>query len=105
MSFEKEQEELQKALEESLKGLPDLLRKRAKALDDREAELKRTQKALEEANPSLGTPSDVLNLNVGGTVISVLRRTLTSIEGSMLASRFSGRWDDSLEKVLCVRWT
>jgi hypothetical protein len=42
--------------------------------------------------------SDVLHLNVGGTVIAVLRRTLTSVDGSMLASRFSGRWDDSLEK-------
>jgi hypothetical protein len=30
--------------------------------------------------------------------IDVLRKTLTQVEGSMLASRFSGRWDDSLEK-------
>lgn len=48
--------------------------------------------------PSFEQPSDVLHLNVGGTLTAVLRRTLTSIEGSMLASRFSGRWDDSLEK-------
>eukprot|EP01082_Thalassiosira_pseudonana_P014108 g12482.t1 g12482 contig6:2003447-2004614(-) len=41
---------------------------------------------------------DVLHLNVGGTLTTVLRRTLISVEGSMLASRFSGRWDDSLEK-------
>jgi len=40
----------------------------------------------------------VLHLNVGGTTTTVLRRTLTSVEGSMLASLFSGRWDDSLEK-------
>jgi hypothetical protein len=43
-------------------------------------------------------PSDVLQLNVGGDKMAVLRRTITSVEGSMLASRFSGRWDDSLEK-------
>ncbi|KAL9189782.1 hypothetical protein ACHAXT_009457 [Thalassiosira profunda] len=43
-------------------------------------------------------PSRVLHLNVGGTTTAVLRRTLTSVEGSMLASRFSGRWDESLEK-------
>lgn len=43
-------------------------------------------------------PSDVLCLNVGGKIIHVLRRTLTSVPDSMLASRFSGRWDDSLEK-------
>jgi hypothetical protein len=30
--------------------------------------------------------------------IDVLRRTLTQVEGSMLASKFSGRWDDRLEK-------
>lgn len=44
------------------------------------------------------SPNDVLHLNIGGTITAVLRRTLTSVEGSMLASRFSGRWDDSLEK-------
>ena len=43
-------------------------------------------------------PSDVLHLNVGGDLTTVLRRTLTSVEGSMLSSRFSGRWDESLEK-------
>jgi len=43
-------------------------------------------------------PCEVLHLNIGGDLIAVLRRTLTSVEGSMLASRFSGRWDDSLEK-------
>jgi BTB/POZ domain len=42
---------------------------------------------------------DVLHLNVGGSKqIAVLRSTLMCLEGSMLATRFSGRWDDSLEK-------
>jgi hypothetical protein len=42
---------------------------------------------------------DVLHLNVGGSKqIAVLRSTLTFVEGSMLAARFSGRWDDGLEK-------
>jgi hypothetical protein len=42
---------------------------------------------------------DVLHLNIGGSKqIAVLRSTLTFVEGSMLATRFSGRWDDSLEK-------
>jgi BTB/POZ domain len=41
---------------------------------------------------------DVLHLNVSGKTIAVLRSTLTRLEGSMLAARFSGRWDDSLEK-------
>ncbi|GFH53166.1 hypothetical protein CTEN210_09642 [Chaetoceros tenuissimus] len=42
-------------------------------------------------------PIDVLHLNIGGKRLDVLRRTLCSIESSMLASRFSGRWDDSLK--------
>jgi BTB/POZ domain len=42
---------------------------------------------------------DVLHLNIGGSKqIAVLRSTLTFVEGSMLATKFSGRWDDSLEK-------
>jgi BTB/POZ domain len=55
--------------------------------------------ALEREHPTFGAkPSDVLRLNVGGTKIDVFRRTLTSVEGSLLASQFSGRWDDSLAK-------
>jgi len=45
-----------------------------------------------------GDPTDVLRLNVGGTVLQVFRRTLTIMEGSKLASKFSGRWDHSLER-------
>ena len=51
---------------------------------------------------TVGPPdsSDVLllRLNVGGTKMEVVRRALTILEDSRLASRFSGRWDDSIEK-------
>lgn len=43
-------------------------------------------------------PCDVLHLNIGGKRLDVLRRTLCSVEDSMLATKFSGRWEDSLEK-------
>ncbi|CAB9499811.1 SH3KBP1-binding protein 1 [Seminavis robusta] len=43
-------------------------------------------------------PNDILLLDVGGTPISVFRRTLTQVEGSLLASQFSGRWDEGLAK-------
>lgn len=82
----------------TLQYLPKLLREREKALDERERQLEHVRVLLEEKHPCSGEPSDVLTLNVGGTIISVLRRTLTQVEGSMLASRFSGRWDKSLEK-------
>jgi hypothetical protein len=42
---------------------------------------------------SAAEPNDVLDLNVGGQKLSVLRQTLTCVPGSMLESLFSGRWD------------
>lgn len=42
--------------------------------------------------------SDVLSINVGGTLVSVLRKTITAVPGSMLATQFSGRWDDNIVK-------
>ena len=42
--------------------------------------------------------SDVIDLNVGGHAMSVLRCTLCAVEGSMLACMFSGRWDQQLTR-------
>jgi hypothetical protein len=98
MTSQKDEESIEKALE-SLSGL---LAKRQKCLDEREKELEKAVQVFKREKADIGCgnyqPSDVLNLNVGGTVMAVLRRTITSVEGSMLASRFSGRWDDSIEK-------
>jgi hypothetical protein len=49
------------------------------------------------------SPNDVLNdvihINIGGqTVMAIQRKILTSVEGSLLASIFSGRWDESIPK-------
>ncbi|GFH59826.1 hypothetical protein CTEN210_16302 [Chaetoceros tenuissimus] len=43
-------------------------------------------------------PSDVVCLNIGGRRLEVLRRTLCSVKGSLLASKFSGKLDKSLDK-------
>lgn len=76
-----------------------MLESREKDLNEREENLKRRVELFEEKYPQMGRDSDVLHLNVGGsTNFAVLRRTLTHFENSMLATRFSGRWDDSLEK-------
>ena len=40
---------------------------------------------------------DIIHLNVGGHKMSTKRSTLCQIKGSLLASMFSGRWEDSLE--------
>ena len=86
------------SLEELLTSLPKVLAQREKALEEREKELQRLEVRLQTEHPNLGKPSDVLRLNVGGNRVDVLRRTLCQIENTMLASKFSGRWDDSLEK-------
>ena len=88
------------SLEAAISALPDLLGNRLAEIEKREQELAKAKKAFaEETGKAYGSakPSDVLQLNVGGTKLTVLRSTICYAEGSMLASKFSGRWDDSLE--------
>lgn len=88
-------------IDKALADLNGLLKKRQLDLQQRERELDKKTAALKKDCSSFlmdKSPSDVLHLNVGGALIAVLRRTLTSVEDSMLSSRFSGRWDDMLEK-------
>ena len=93
-------EEHEAALDEALTNLPSLLAKRRKLLNEREEELKKAYEKLEKEKKSLGCgkDGDVIYLNVGGTLMATLRSTLTYVEDSMLAARFSGRWDDSIAK-------
>jgi hypothetical protein len=42
--------------------------------------------------------NDIIELNVGGHKLTIKRSTLCQVEGSLLASMFSGRWEDSLER-------
>ena len=88
-------------IEDALTSLSSLLREREEALETREEKLKADKEDFErERFAAYGdtSPSDVLHLNVCGKTAAILRRTLTSVPDSMLSSRFSGRWDDSLEK-------
>jgi len=79
--------------------LHKLLETKEKELKEREANFDRRVKSFESTHPSIGSDNDVIQLNVGGqTNIAVLRSTLTQFEDSMLAAKFSGRWDESLEK-------
>ena len=41
---------------------------------------------------------DVVSLNIGGKIMAASRSTLCQVEGSLLASMFSGRWEDRLKK-------
>mmetsp|Transcript_21972 Transcript_21972/g.32453 ORF Transcript_21972/g.32453 Transcript_21972/m.32453 type:complete len:317 (-) Transcript_21972:11-961(-) len=93
---------------EALSSLTEILSDREKELEAREKKMKREQEQLNVEIAKLNSeknkvyfdtsPNDVLNLNVGGTKVAIFRRTLTSVPDSMLASMFSGRWDDSLDK-------
>ncbi|CAB9508088.1 SH3KBP1-binding protein 1 [Seminavis robusta] len=85
-------------LDDALKQLPGLFKEREERLDKREKDLQRLKATLEEEYPNAGEPDDVLELDVGGTHLSVSRRTLTQVDLTMLAAMFSGRWDDSLPK-------
>eukprot|EP00927_Polykrikos_kofoidii_P010798 TRINITY_DN14565_c0_g1_i1.p1 TRINITY_DN14565_c0_g1~~TRINITY_DN14565_c0_g1_i1.p1 ORF type:complete len:333 (-),score=72.12 TRINITY_DN14565_c0_g1_i1:196-1194(-) len=42
--------------------------------------------------------SDVLELNVGGRIMTTKRCTLTQLDGSVLEGMFSGRWDAGFDK-------
>jgi len=88
-------------VQDALSSLSEILNDREKEIEEREEMLQQAEEAFKkERNAAYGDtkPSDVLHLNIGGTKTAVLRRTLTSATDSMLASKFSGRWDDSLEK-------
>jgi len=66
------------------------------------ADVEADRNALEEEKRRMADGqcmTDVLRLSIGGEkTVSVKRSTLCAVEDSMLASSFSGRWDDSLLK-------
>ena len=74
------------------------------------AEIEAKEKAVEEDRSALEaekeamkshdtSDTDIIEVNVSGTHIDVSRRTLCQIEGSLLASQFSGRWwEDNMKK-------
>ncbi|CEM32329.1 unnamed protein product [Vitrella brassicaformis CCMP3155] len=47
-------------------------------------------------DPSAASGDDLLKVNVGGSHSSVRRKHLTSVEGTLLAVLFGGRWDGRL---------
>ena len=42
--------------------------------------------------------NDIIQLNVGGQKLTTKRSTLCQVENSLLATMFSGRWEESLER-------
>lgn len=65
--------------------------------------LKAERESLEDERSSMGMPgarpSDIVTLNVGGERLVQRRRsTLCAVEGSFLAARFSGRWENEVDR-------
>ena len=90
-----------RSYDDALSALTDVLSAWERDLEAREEQLRKDRQEFNrDRHAAYGdaAPGDVLHLNIGGTSATVLRRTLMAIPGSMLASRFSGRWDDSIEK-------
>ena len=54
------------------------------------------EKVIMEELIALASP--IVNLNVGGEKMSTARATLTLVEESLLATMFSGKWDEKLMK-------
>ena len=42
--------------------------------------------------------NDIIQLNIGGQTLTTKRSTLCQVENSLLATMFSGRWEESLER-------
>lgn len=86
--------ELVRALEEALADKVDEVHRR----EDLVAAAQQSLEAEKAAMSAMGARSgDVLRLNVGGTLHSTKRSTLTQLEGSVLEGMFSGRWEKSLD--------
>ena len=97
-----------KRREEEIDTWEDTLKQQNEEIGAREDALKQCEEELQKAEEDFSNeaakaygatkPDDIITLNVGGTRLQVLRSTLCYVEGSLLASMFSGRWDDNLVK-------
>ncbi|KAL0055218.1 hypothetical protein WJX82_008914 [Trebouxia sp. C0006] len=88
---------------ELLQELTDVFKTREKQLKQAEAALDNRVKHFEDENKQMTTvqvaDNDIIDIiNIGGTIVSTKRSTLTQAKGSSLAARFSGRWEQCLDR-------
>ena len=78
------------------------LQDEVQCIEARRQEVESQEKALNEERQRmmqiLVKDDDVISLNIGGKNMAASRSTLCQVEGSLLASMFSGRWEDRLKK-------
>eukprot|EP01006_Ploeotia_vitrea_P067873 TRINITY_DN98772_c0_g1_i1.p1 TRINITY_DN98772_c0_g1~~TRINITY_DN98772_c0_g1_i1.p1 ORF type:complete len:326 (-),score=31.23 TRINITY_DN98772_c0_g1_i1:81-1058(-) len=82
-------------LQEVLVKAGELLKSESRQLQRERDELQHERSMM--LRDTAPTGGDVIELNVGGEVVTTLRSTLTQVDGSLLSVMFSGRWDDSLD--------
>ena len=92
-----------KTMEQALAQVAALDQERRANSAAREAALKQDGENFQAETTRLGAgpegrQSDILYRNVGCQRMNVFRRTLTQVDGSLMASMFSGRWDESLAR-------
>src|SRR5690554_1332976 len=70
-------------------------------IDEEKKEVEEERSKLEEEKKAMQkvvSPQEIITLNVGGTIFSTTREALCQVKDSLLASMFSGRWEESLTR-------
>ena len=62
------------------------------------AEVEQYNAEKQRMKPFEVSDDDIIQLNVGGQKLTTTRSTLCQVEGSLLATMFSGRWEDGLKR-------
>ena len=62
------------------------------------AEVEQYNAEKQRMKPFEVSDDDIIHLNVGGQKLTSTRSTLCQVEGSLLATMFSGRWEDSVKR-------
>lgn len=89
-------------MEQQLQSLNTTVNNKIQQLKIAEQNLAKKEEALDKEKEQMMKgkvgPDDVIQLNVGGEIMATTRSTLCQIHGSLLATMFSGRWEQQLCK-------
>ena len=94
--------EAKEAFDQALAELERQKAENEKQYQEQLEQLKEERRKWDEEKATMeklaASASPIVNLNVGGEKMSTSRATLTLVEGSLLATMFSGKWEDKLMK-------
>jgi hypothetical protein len=92
---------LKEAVEKQLEQLEENEARAKREFEERAKRVAEDRQQLEAEKAAMAAlikqkPSELVYLNVGGEHITTSRETLCAVEPSLLASMFSGRWEDAM---------